>query len=462
MLFKVCFRNSGQQLQISKITLLHWFLKQSPKLSLWQILVATIFCLTPNALANPLKDYCISKTEPEEILREVRTSSWEEKRNKKVNINGENYIVYQPSGQWEIKLIRESDGRVINEISGLDFLEPDESISSLYITENKWLFIHADKNNYVTSLVSGDRARLGMPVLASRDKFYKKKCTRLRRFFDSCLAPYIDHSLVLDRIFISGYRETASGQHWSTIESIGDQEKTLPFPKPMTSYLGDSVALNGVFFKSDEDEVFFYDGNKIVELPRPIKSLVQDLPKFNGVLFKGTKDEILFYDGITVTEIPSPFPSQRNSSNWYSSRITIFDEKDRKYVNERVFLVSFPKKRQATNVVMELSKELLLLPINLHNKEKITFINLIKFPNDTILWATVDNRVYAEINNQFQTIVSVPEKYYINPLLKFPLEFRIGQKFKNKTTTYYITKVSPTAQCEIMLDINNPVELTVE
>ena len=57
MLFKVCFRNSGKQLQLSKITLLRWFLKQSPKLSLWQILVATIFCLTPNAIADPLKDY---------------------------------------------------------------------------------------------------------------------------------------------------------------------------------------------------------------------------------------------------------------------------------------------------------------------------------------------------------------------------------------------------------------------
>ena len=123
---------------------------QWKRFTLLRLFAFLIISFSPNAIANSLKDYCLSKTEPKETLREVRTdglsSSWSERLNKKVNMNGEDYIVSAEDG---LQIIREKDNLIVSERSIWDFLEKDDSINALYITENEWLFIDADKKEYV-------------------------------------------------------------------------------------------------------------------------------------------------------------------------------------------------------------------------------------------------------------------------------------------------------------------------
>ena len=468
------------------------------KFKLWQIFVIFLFGFSDSALAQSIDSYCISRVKPEiEAIPKIPFAAYV------FSIDGKEYLLQRILGIGELHIKERISGKVIYKME-INFRKKDEWITHIEISKNNVVFIWADKNNYVTKILEEPEIRIA-PVSAY-PKIDKKKCGFWNKFFDTCFASSFDYSPTLNRLFISGYREISGRHRWETIQSLlgdsYDESETLPFSESIKSFAGDSPSLNGVFFKGVDNDVIFYDGNKTTQLPRQIKEFVKDIPSLNGVVLQGKKNEmffyngetivkldrkieylvrevpslkgillmgakaeVLFYDGNKITEISRDFIVNNTFRSWEVLQPIVFNEHPSNVSDERIFITNFGR-RKNPQILLELTDKLSTKPISFPNNINIGGFRFLKFPSDSLIWTMMGNHILVENNESFQSVVTVPKRYalYRSPYATdvFEFEVRKGSRKQLKIATYYITKASPSADCEHMLNPNKTILLQPE
>lgn len=418
--------------------------KLNRKLTSLRMLIVLIFGISHSAIASPLNKYCISKVKPTQSQPVIFQDNLDNKatitsprsinisktspRSISISNDGEKFTI-DADGGLEVKLKRKKGNEIISELK--NFLEKDEWISSLFLTKDNWLFINADKNNYMTK-INFDSAELRLGSLAKLPTVYRNKCNSFMKWlFDDCSASGLSYSSTLDRVFLSGYHPTSSGQEWVTMEVIAGKAKILSSPKTINSFRA-------------------------------------DLPKFKGVIFEGSLKEVLFYNGVTVTELPIDFLKR-----WFWSKTLDWRIKGHSDIiynlstdthNGRIFIGNLDT-TTTPKFLFELKAGLYLkpipLPAELVQKNGIG-LSLSKLPNDFRLWAIMGNNILAEVEGEMKTIVAASKSYIVIAWGRSnsTISFQVAQKENPESnTTYYIKQVSPEALCEATLDPDKPLLL---
>lgn len=257
-------------------------------------------------------------------------------------------------------------------------------------------------------------------------ELYRKPCNAFSRFFDACTGvTFFSYSPTLDRIFFKGYRPTRWGGGFVHLEISEEGTKSVP-----------SELVNSGF--------------------------AEDIPALNGVLFGGRiKKEALFYDGDKVTDLSQyfPEPGKRKSSR----RGWIFQET----FENRFFLVSAGHRSRGFPFVAEIKPGPSLSIISVPKELENTWLQLLTLPNDSRIWGISRNNILLETERKLQKVLTVSSPLYIViPGFVKPVDesilFEIRSEDTESITNYFLREASPTANCEIMLDLDKPVLLDPE
>lgn len=179
----------------------------------------------------------------------------------------------------------------------------------------------------------------------------------------------------------------------------------------------------------------------------------------------GAKAEVLFYDGNNITEISRDFVVNNKFGSWEVLEPIIFNEPPLNVSNERIFITNFGRQKNP-QTLLELTDKSSAKPISFSNNINIGGLRFFKFPNDSLIWAKMGNNILVENNGNFQSVLTVPKWYALtrNPNITDVFQFKVekGSRKQLKIATYYITKASPTANCEQMLNPDKTILLQPE
>ncbi len=257
-------------------------------------------------------------------------------------------------------------------------------------------------------------------------ELYKKPCTKFSRYFWGCdRQTFFSYSPTLNRVFIQGYRQTDWGRDFAHLEISPS-------------------------------------GTKSVLEPLVNSDFSEDIPKLNGVLFRGdSKGEALFYDSNKVTNLYDRFPKLKKNTLPHSWLY-------RETSEGRVFLAIDFVRTKAYPFIMELKSGLWLRFISVPKELKDTLIDLFTLQNDSRLWVKAGRNILAEVEGELQNIIVVPSLPNISGPIKVEqltdgsIYFQVKNTKTESTINYFLRQASPTASCEIMLDLNKPVKLGAE
>ena len=375
------------------------------------------------------------------------------------------------------------------------------------------------KNHYISRELIQDSVPSESKIILSPplklDAIYEKKCNFWRKFWDTCSSPYPSYSETLDRFFVSGYLPASSGHQWVTMEIIEDKEKILFSTEPIQSYVADSPSLNGVFLQGFKDEIFFYNGKSQTKLPKSIKGFIADIPSLNGALLQGSqgkaffyngenlveletsvksfrydvsslngallegnKGEVLFYDGKSVVELSKEFTFEKDDESWIAIQPGYLQWRNNNILGERIFLSnlgvnSFTRNSKEPKIFMEFKEDLSLIPISFPEEIKEGMTLMFSFPNESRIWMVNKNGIYTEVDGIIQNVVTttlqsyIPSPAFIEQLDDGSISFHVEKEDffvseRQKGRNYFLTKVSPTANCKKVLNVNKAVILDPE
>jgi len=257
-------------------------------------------------------------------------------------------------------------------------------------------------------------------------ELYKKPCTKFSRYFWGCdRKTFFSYSPTLDRVFIQGYRQTDWRGDFAHLEISPSGTKSVP----------ESLV------NSDFSE---------------------DIPALGGVLFRGdSKGEALLYDGDKVTNFSNYFPQSKKIKQ---DRRWLYRETS----SEKMFLAVDFVRTQDDPFIMELKPGLRFRFIPVPKELENTLIDLFTLPKDSRLWAKAGRNILVEVNGELQNMIvasSLPNisgPINVEQLTDGSIYFQVKNTKTESTTNYFLRKASPTANCEIMLDLNKPVMLSPE
>ncbi|MEL7077116.1 MAG: hypothetical protein AAFY50_00860 [Cyanobacteria bacterium J06648_1] len=442
----------------------------------WKILLTqTLLVLTTSyfnrAIALSVEDYCLSKIEPKKL--KIEPKKYPLKRDNEIWFpqTQKAYLQYNQN-KYSIKIYRgviqlfdDKSNTLISETE-LPY-EKDSNVSSGYITKNNWLYINKDKNNYAVKINPGSSdSYLKYDVLP---KIYPEQCNRFTNWFNG--GCYVEHFKTFsssNKVFLTGHELKPGSRKWVVMEISEGKPKIFETTEQIESILH-IPELNGFILKGVKGKIFFYDEVKVEEIktPEPVDRVLRYISRLNGVLLQGTKGVVLFYNGTHVKEILSPFPRQpRGARDWYLAEVATFEGNEWNNDDERIFL--YNPGRKTPRLFMELKSDLSLEPVSFPKGINKMKVDLVRFPNDSLLWAiSRDGNILAEVNGKFKSVVIVSKSNRIswNTPLTAPLLFEVENMQANatgkKNEKYFLRKASSSANCKIMLDPNRPVELNV-
>ena len=258
-------------------------------------------------------------------------------------------------------------------------------------------------------------------------ELYQKSCNAFFRFFDACTRKtFFTYSPTLDRVFFQGYRPTTWGGGFVHLEISKEGTKSVP-----------SELVNSGF--------------------------EEDIPALNGVLFAGHANEALFYDGDKVTNLSQYFPNpgkRKSSRRGWSFQETF---------ENRFFLVSAGYRSRGFPFVAEIKPGPSLSIISVPKELKNTWLKLLTLPDDySRIWGIARNNIFLETKGRFESVVNVPQSLqivgpsFIEQNADGSITFQVENKTDKSITNYFLKIASPTANCEIMLDEEQPVLLDPE
>ena len=122
---------------------------------------------------------------------------------------------------------------------------------------------------------------------------------------------------------------------------------------------------------------------------------------------------------------------------------------------------------------MEFQEDFSLIPISFPEEIKEGMTLMFSFPNDSRIWMVNKHGIYTEVDGVIQNVVkttlplSIPSPGFTEQLDDGSISFHVEKEDffvseRQKGRKYFLTKVSPTANCEKVLNVNKPVILDPE
>jgi hypothetical protein len=183
-----------------------------------------------------------------------------------------------------------------------------------------------------------------------------------------------------------------------------------------------------------------------------------ELPRLKGVLFKGTSGEALFYDGVTVINLFSNYPIPFAKNSWEKWGVSSTQNPERTFLRQ---IISSPE----TPLLAELKAGPQLIPISVPKELAKTWLSLFTLSDDPRLWGVTRHSLLTEVEGNLRTIVTVPEPYFIEGpagIVQTPnksISFVLHNKDTDSSTDYFLRHASPSAQCKITLNPDEPISL---
>ena len=265
-------------------------------------------------------------------------------------------------------------------------------------------------------------------------ELYSQACNKFYRFvWGECdRETFFSYSPTLNRVFIQGHRRTDWVKDFAHLEISPSGTKSVPESLVNSDFLEDIATLNGAVFQGDNGEALFYDGSKITN--------------------------ISFY-----------FPNRekrkkrKKVNNYHPRSWNII-----KTYNERIFIVDNGFYSQQSPFVMELKTGMNIEFIDVPKKVTNQPWEFYTLKNDSRLWVISRKSVFAEVADELkEVIIASPHNIItVNTITKQLADgsvfFQVENTNTELITNYFLRKASSTANCEIMLDLNKPVELSTE
>ena len=255
-------------------------------------------------------------------------------------------------------------------------------------------------------------------------------CHLLRRIFKKCHTGEYNYSPSLDSIFVSGYPKKSWGkQNYVNLKFV--QGKKLPVPELL------------------EEATF-----------------IADVPEWNGALFRQPSGEALLYDGVKVINLSSDFLRLQNGKSFQNWEI-------RETAGGRKFIGKFSSRSSKDpQFLMELNAKPGFKPIYLPEDFDQGWLEIFTFSQDPELplWIITRNILFAEINRRVQTLVRLPSSSFVQRRSLKSLDydkqngenvipFVVRQDEAKSVTNYLLREISDDANCETILDFNQPIIL---
>ena len=286
--------------------------------------------LSYSVLAKPLDEYCVSKLTPKQAQFQKEDSRLDE-------LVQNNFGYERPSTTatffrdkerfsiktdgFDLQLNKEGEEKVIQTIN--ISLKPDDRIDYIFITENKWLFIHADYSNYIIELNNSEKS-FNLENITKIPFYNDEDCNAFKRwFYGGCRVNQIYHSKTLDRAIISGYYPEKDNRIGTAVEIVAGKIQTI----------------------ASLDEKFV---------------IAADVPKYNGLILRAGLNEALFYDGSKITKLKLDIPKKRFSGEypiWEVRKVDTYRESQKKSDSRRIYITNVQFGNKDPKFVIEVKKE---------------------------------------------------------------------------------------------------------
>ena len=412
--------------------------------------------LSYSVLAKPLDEYCVSKLTPKQAQFQKEDSRLDElvQNNFGYERPSTTATFFRDKERFSIKtngfylqLNKEGEEKVIQKIN--ISLKPDDRIDYIFITENKWLFIHADYSNYIIELNNPEKS-FNLENITKIPFYNDEDCNAFERwFYGGCRVNQIYHSKTLDRAIISGYYPEKDNRIGTAVEIVAGKIQTI----------------------ASLDEKFV---------------IAADVPKYNGLILRAGLNEALFYDGSKITKLKLDIPKKRFSGEypiWEVRKVDTYRESQKKSDSRRIYITNVQFGNKDPKFVIEVKKEAEIYTKKIPFAANIDLQDIsqafLSFPDDSRKWGATSNSILFEISGKYKTVLKIPKHHYIpHQLRTIPhnreilkgkrisldepaIVFDVVHEKTEAFQSYYIKKVSSPTDCDVILDPESPVELPV-
>ena len=346
-----------------------------------------------------------------------------------------------------MQLNKEGEEKVIQTIN--ISLKPDDRIDYIFITENKWLFIHADYSNYIIELNNSEKS-FNLENITKIPFYNDEDCNAFKRwFYGGCRVNQIYHSKTLDRAIISGYYPEKDNRIGTAVEIVAGKIQTI----------------------ASLDEKFV---------------IAADVPKYNGLILRAGLNEALFYDGSKITKLKLDIPKKRFSGEypiWEVRKVDTYRESQKKSDSRRIYITNVQFGNKDPKFVIEVKKEAEIYTKKIPFAANIDLQDIsqafLSFPDDSRKWGATSNSILFEVEGKYKTVLKIPKHHYIPSSLRTiphnreilkgkrisldepAIVFDVVHEKTEAFQSYYIKKVSSPTDCDVILYPESPVELPV-
>ena len=390
--------------------------------------IATTLFFSQSVLAQSFGGYCISHRNDNNLEQKSKPALSQYKTSSTITANrsDRSYIIsVDQTNQRKLILKQEGEPSIISQMT---LSQEGGQIKNLTLGEDNWLWIDRNAIDYVMKVNFGEKissfdSPIKLPELSAQP------CHLFRRLFKKCRQGEYSYSSSLNRVFVSGYpTKSWRKQSYIHLEFVAGEKKPVPELLQQATF-------------------------------------VADIPEWNGALFQKPSGEALFYDGTKVINLSQDFLRLKDGENFQNWNI-------RRTQGGRSFLGKFSGRRNNEPLfLMELKTEPGLKPIYLPEDFNHKWLEPVTFPQDPnrVLWIMTRKAIFAEVKRKVRTIVGLPPSFFIRRLqLDTPasvkedndsISFSVRKDGTKITTDYFLQAISTNVDCEIAVDLEQPIVL---
>ncbi|WP_227498607.1 hypothetical protein [Synechococcus sp. PCC 7336] len=382
------------------------------------IVVVAIISIATQVMADTLS-YCVTAVGETHTLL---PSNSDRRRNESpqitINLNNETYYII--AGEEHLFLkddLESSQPLAVVEVKQYG----TNIIKALALGEDDWLWVDGYEDDYLVQIdLDGTKPTIGLPT--ALPELYTEPCSSWGRYVGNCSRrEQVFYSTTLQRPFIRGHQVNFFGKpRLVTYEIVEGEARQLPI--------------------------------NIQDSP-----LLVDISELGGVILEGLSGETLFYDGADITlifDISQRQNFNRDIPDWFVTRTPL---------DGRIFLTNIDLVDRYPFLI-ELQPGLVLQEISLPPEVVDSWIELFSMPDDRSLWGVSRYRIIMGINDELNTVLTVPETSYIKGRdlsqdSDGSIVFSVWNSVTSSPTNYLILPTSEAESCEVILDEDRSVVL---
>lgn len=383
---------------------------------------------TFSVTAQPLEGYCII---PSDYKRQPMPESppIDDPEPLAITVKGKQFrIVVKDNGL----LMLDNNNTFLN---GKGVGQAFGRVHNVVLGENGWLWIDGDDKDYMAKLdLTQIPPKIGEPVPIPDLK--PSPCSAFSKWWSDCDFSKAGglYSPLLDRVFVTGHRVTLFGSDsLASYEVIAGQAKLLP------AQLQGARLMGGTRHRKVGGMGYYY---------------YEDLPHLNGVLFKGQNGDAFFYDGVKVTSLLADYLEQttmkENFGNW-NVQTTSF--------NKRIFFTYYIY-TGVKPFLLELKTTPKIVPISIPD-DLSEGLMLYDTPTSLLVFGIMQQAVVIVVEGKLRTIMSVPPPFLIDGTSQQNSDGSIAFTVRNTithTTADFLLAYNPLLKkCTTTLSTDNPI-----